>query len=102
MLLFLAFTCVMMINIFIAQLSNRFDDIQKNASREFDINKAKTIAKLELKDDFTCFYFGQVSRNSYKYISLTVNKICVLYSVAIVLLFLLTLPVNPRLLIFIC
>ena len=81
MLLFLAFACVVMLNIFIAQLSNRFEAIQQNASREFDINKAKTIAKLELKDDFTCFFFGQVSRNSCKYISLTVNKVASVFCV---------------------
>ena len=75
MLVFLAFTCVVMLNIFIAQLSNRYSVIQQNGSREFEINKAKTIAKLELKDDFTCFYFGQVSRKYLcQYISLSFNE----------------------------
>ena len=74
MLVFLAFTCVVMLNIFIAQLSNRYSVIQQNGGREFDIKKAKTIAKLELKDDFTCFYFGQVSRKSlYHYVLLCVS-----------------------------
>ena len=61
-LAFLTFTCVVMLNIFIAMLSNRFDDIQQNEKSYFHNNVAKTMAKLELKDDLTIFRFGEVSR----------------------------------------
>ena len=58
---FLFFTCVVMINIFIAMLSNRFHVIQQNATVFFHHNAAKTMAKLELKDDLTIFRCGEVS-----------------------------------------
>ena len=62
MMAFLFFTCVVMINIFIAMLSNRFDIINQKAMVIFHYNTAKTIAKLELKDDLmTTLYCGEVS-----------------------------------------
>ena len=61
MMVILFLTCVVMINIFIAMLSNRFDDIQQNAMKYFHHHVAKTMAKLELKDDLTIFRCGEVS-----------------------------------------
>ena len=62
MLMFLFVTCVLLLNILIAQLSDRFTGIQTDAEREFAISRAKIVARIELKDEFTCFYWGQVSR----------------------------------------
>ena len=64
MLVFLFITCVLLLNILIAQLSDRYTTIQTDAEREFEVSRAKIVARIELMDDFTCFYWGQVSTNS--------------------------------------
>ena len=57
MLLLLASTCVVMLNIFIAQLSNRYQSETEKVDLRFETLRAATIANYERGEDLTSFNF---------------------------------------------
>ena len=57
MLLFLALTCVVMLNIFIAQLTSRYSNENLSVDERFETHRASTIAKFDLGEDLTSFLF---------------------------------------------
>ena len=61
MLLLLASTCLVMLNIFIAQLSTCYDSETKLAKRSFQSHLAATIARYERGEDLTSFGCFRVS-----------------------------------------
>ena len=63
MLLLLASTCVVMLNIFIAQLSSRYQKENEKIKMKFESNRAATIARYERGEDLTSliYYICKVS-----------------------------------------
>ena len=57
MVFFLFTICVLLLNILIAQLSDTYQNVQQDAQRGLEVNRAWIVSRVELNS----FYFGKVN-----------------------------------------